>query len=98
ISKPLVPICSLAVDPRFYPLGIPLWAVGASNPLRSLDQHQGVMFAHDTGGAIKGPLRGDVFCGTGQGAGERAGGMQLEGSLALFLPKQCQKLLLNTKS
>lgn len=98
ISKPLVPLCSLAVDPRFYPLGMPLWAAGASNPQRSEDQHQSVMFAHDTGGAIKGPYRGDVFCGTGQRAGERAGGMQLEGELTLFLPKQSQKFRPNTVS
>lgn len=93
ISRPLIPLFSLAVDPLFYPLGIPLWTEGISNPLRSKDQHQGLMFSHDTGGAIKGAYRGDIFCGTGKNAGERAGGMQLEGSLTLFCPKKSQKIL-----
>jgi membrane-bound lytic murein transglycosylase A len=87
LKKPLNPLRSLAVDPRYYPLGIPLWVKGTSRRQHYQDSHQGLMFAQDTGGAIKGALRGDIFCGTGKDAGERAGGMQIEGSLTLLIPK-----------
>lgn len=87
LRKPLEALRSLAVDPRYYPLGIPLWITGSSRREQSPDVLQGLMFAQDTGGAIKGALRGDIFCGTGKSAGERAGGMQMEGSVTLLKPK-----------
>lgn len=87
LKKPLQPLRSLAVDPRYYPLGIPLWIKGSSRREQYPDNLHGLMFAQDTGGAIKGALRGDIFCGTGKSAGERAGGMQIEGSLTLLMPK-----------
>ncbi|MCB2102754.1 MAG: MltA domain-containing protein [Rhodobacterales bacterium] len=84
----LTPEHSLAVDRSFIPLGVPLWldttdprpqAKGA--PLRRL------VVAQDTGSAITGPLRGDLFWGHGLLAGLAAGPMNQEGDLYLLLPK-----------
>jgi membrane-bound lytic murein transglycosylase A len=77
------------VDISFLPLGAPLWldttwppgtALGGQ-PLRRL------MIAQDTGGAIKGPVRGDFFWGTGESALAQAGGMKQIGRYYLLLPK-----------
>ena len=87
---PLTAGRSLAVDPRFLPLGAPVWldasapqpdSPGGEAPLRRL------MVAQDTGGAIKGVVRGDVFWGAGDRAEAIAGRMQSRGHLALLLPK-----------
>ncbi|HUN50022.1 MAG TPA: MltA domain-containing protein [Candidatus Sulfotelmatobacter sp.] len=82
----LTPGRSLAVDHRYIPYGVPLWldttlpgAAGA--PLRRL------MLAQDTGGAIRGPVRGDVFWGFGPEAAETAGHMKQPGRWWLLLPK-----------
>ncbi len=83
---------SLAVDPRFLPYGLPLWIdttlpaapeVGRSEegPLRRL------VVAQDTGGAIKGPLRGDLFWGSGAEAEAYAGRMKQPARLWLLWPR-----------
>ncbi|EME70437.1 membrane-bound lytic murein transglycosylase [Paramagnetospirillum caucaseum] len=80
----LTPERSLAVDPRFVPLGAPVWLDSvdpAGKPLRRL------MMAQDTGAAIKGPVRGDVFWGAGEAAFQIAGKMKSPGRLVVFLPK-----------
>jgi len=76
----LAPGRSLAVDRNFVPLGVPLY-VDAGEDLRRL------VVAQDTGGAIRGPVRGDVFWGYGAAAAERAGKMKLRGQYFLLLPK-----------
>ena len=86
----LTPGRSLAVDRRFIPLGLPIWldatrpaaAEGAPDqPLRRL------LVAQDTGGAIRGPVRGDVFWGQGEEAAAIAGRMKNPGRYWLLLPK-----------
>lgn len=81
---PLVAGRSLAVDPAFLPLGVPLFLdttwPGSERPLRRL------MVAQDTGSAIKGPLRGDFFWGAGEAALAEAGRMHQKGVAYLFLP------------
>lgn len=81
----LTPGRSLAVDPAFLPLGVPVFLdttwPGSDRPLRRL------MVAQDTGGAIKGPIRGDVFWGAGEAALAQAGRMKQDGRLYLLLPK-----------
>ena len=74
---------SLAVDRNFIPLGAPVYvAIGDnSSALRRL------MVAQDTGGAITGPVRGDVFWGFGPDAETRAGNMRVRGQYYLLLPK-----------
>jgi len=82
---PLTPGRSLAVDPAFVPLGIPIWLAttepGGRTPLRRL------VVSQDTGSAIKGPVRGDLFIGFGAAAGAVAGAMRQEGIYYLLLPK-----------
>ena len=77
---------SMAVDSRYIPLGLPLWLDTTmpgegGGPLRRL------MLAQDTGSAIKGPVRGDFFWGTGDGALEYAGRMKSRGHYYILLPK-----------
>jgi membrane-bound lytic murein transglycosylase A len=86
---PLTAGRSLAVDRRHLPLNVPLWFEGsapardASAPDQTLKR---LMIAQDTGGGIRGPVRGDVFWGTGHDAGEIAGRMKHEGRYWLLLP------------
>ena len=74
---------SLAVDRNFIPLGAPVYLAIDDNksPLQRL------MVAQDTGGAINGPVRGDVFWGFGNDAETRAGDMRAQGKYYLLLPK-----------
>lgn len=81
----LTPERSLAVDPRFVPLGAPLW-LDTTYPLS--DQPMRRLFvAQDIGGAIKGPIRGDVFWGHGDRAASNAGRMKQKGTYYLLLPR-----------
>jgi len=77
---------SLAVDRRFLPLGIPIW-VASQNPDVPDTRTQRLVVAQDTGGAITGPVRGDVFWGTGHDAAERAGRMREFGNYYFLLPR-----------
>ena len=72
---------SVAIDPKFTPLGAPVWIEkDGRNPIRRL------MMAQDTGGAIKGMQRADIFYGTGDGAGDAAGTVKDGGRMILLLP------------
>ncbi len=77
---------SLAVDRAFMPLGMPLWLV-STDPLDGKTPIRRLMVAQDTGSAIKGPVRGDVFWGHGTDAATRAGLMKASGRYYLLLPK-----------
>ena len=46
-----------------------------------------MLVAQDTGGAVNGPVRGDIYFGTGKEAGERAGTMNAPGRLWVLLPR-----------
>jgi membrane-bound lytic murein transglycosylase A len=87
----LTPGRSLAVDRSFHPLGVPVWldatapAAAAGEPDRPLRR---LLVAQDTGGAIRGPVRGDVFWGAGDEAAEIAGRMRHEGRMWLLLPRE----------
>ncbi|MGB0749920.1 MAG: murein transglycosylase A [Magnetospiraceae bacterium] len=82
----LTPGRSLAVDRRFIPLGAPIW-LDTTDPLAPEKPLQRLMVTQDTGGAIKGPVRGDVFWGAGVDAENRAGVMKQPGRYFLLLPK-----------
>jgi membrane-bound lytic murein transglycosylase A len=88
---PLTAGRSLAVDRRFLPLGAPVWLdTEAPRPERPEEEEaplRRLMVAQDTGGAIKGVVRGDVFWGAGEPAEAIAGRMKGRGSIALLLPK-----------
>ena len=79
----LTPGRSLAVDRNFIPLGAPVFLVAANGGAAL----QRLVIAQDTGGAITGPVRGDVFWGFGEDAEERAGTMRARGVYYLLLPK-----------
>jgi membrane-bound lytic murein transglycosylase A len=87
---PLTPGRSLAVDLKYLPLGVPVWistrvpAAEAGKPDRKLRR---LLVAQDTGGAIRGPVRGDLFWGFGPQAESLAGRMKHRGKLWLLLPK-----------
>jgi len=83
---PLTAGRSLAVDVRYVPLGLPVWldTVWPNEPERPLRR---LMVAQDTGGAIKGEVRGDFFWGTGASALAQAGKMKSRGRYFLLLPK-----------
>ena len=80
----LTPMRSLAVDNHFLPLGVPVWLDTADGQGAVL---QRLMIAQDTGGAIKGPVRGDFFWGAGDNAAMQAGSMQSRGRAYVLLPK-----------
>ena len=87
---PLLAGRSLAVDRKFLPLGAPLWLVAEapdSDPSKPDQTLRRLMVTQDTGGAIRGPVRGDVFWGTGRDAGEIAGRMKHQGRYWLLLPR-----------
>lgn len=92
---------SLAVDRKWIPLGVPVWlsalvpaenAEGEDRPFAKL------LMAQDTGGAIRGPVRGDVFWGHGKRAYEIAGRMKAKGRAWILLPKPVAAALMADKS
>ena len=82
----LTPGRSLAVDPQFVPLGVPLW-LDTSQPGMSDQPLRRLVVAQDTGAAILGVVRGDLFWGTGEAAFEEAGRMKQPGRYYLLLPR-----------
>ena len=81
----LTPGYSAAVDPRYIPLGAPVF-LQTTYPLsdRPLDR---LVMAQDTGGAIRGAVRADFFWGTGDDAGTQAGRMRQQGKIWLLWPR-----------
>lgn len=77
---------SIAVDPAFVPYGVPIW-LETSNPLAGGSPMRRLVVAQDTGGAIKGPIRGDLFWGSDALAAEGAGLMKQPGRWFLLLPR-----------
>lgn len=86
LGVPLTAGRSLAIDPRFVPLGAPVF-LATSQP-NSTEPLQQLMLAQDTGGAIKGAIRADYFWGFGPRAGEQAGRMKQAGRLWVLLPSE----------
>lgn len=90
LGVPLTPGRSLAVDRRYIPLGAPVF-VDTSWP-NSDQPLQRLMMAQDTGGAIKGRIRGDFFWGMGDQAGSQAGRMKQSARFWVLLPKATEGL------
>lgn len=87
LGVPLTVGRSLAVDPAAIPLGAPVWleTADALEPDKKLRR---LMVAQDTGAAIKGAVRGDVFFGAGRLAARRAGAMNRPGRYFVLLPRR----------
>jgi len=83
LNVPLTSERSIAVDRRYIPLGFPVWL---DTKLPNQQPYQRLMMAQDTGGAIKGSVRADVFFGHGQRAERLAGNMKQPGRLYILLP------------
>ena len=81
MGRSITALRSVAIDPALIPLGAPVWVEkDGAEPLRRL------MIAQDTGGAIKGQQRADIFYGSGAAAGEAAGSVKDGGRLIVLLP------------
>lgn len=83
----LTPGRSLAVDPGYHTLGLPIFVsaesmghISKSTGLRRL------MIAHDVGSAIKGPERGDIYFGSGDAAGRLAGVTKHHAKFTVLVP------------
>ena len=85
LGMPLTPGRSVAVDRAYIPLGAPLF-IATTDPLTG-EPLQRLMLAQDLGGAIRGPVRADIFFGWGKDAEERAGRMRQPGTEYLLLPR-----------
>ena len=85
LGVPLAAERSVAIDPKYVPLGAPIFLSSTQpntpSPLKRL------MVAQDTGGAIKGGVRADYFWGAGDAAGKMAGSMKQQGKIWVLLPK-----------
>nr|WP_244430303.1 MltA domain-containing protein [Roseivivax halodurans] len=83
MNRSVTPRRSVAVDPAYTPLGAPVWVEKDGGvPMRRL------MIAQDTGSAIKGAQRADIFVGTGDEAGATAGTFRDAGRMVVLLPIQ----------
>lgn len=85
LGVPLEAGYSVAVDPKFVPLGAPVF-LATTYPLAPQPLERLAM-AQDTGGAIRGALRADLFWGSGAQAGELAGRMRQPGRLWVLWPR-----------
>ena len=91
----LAPLVSLAIDWRFWPYGAPVW-LETKVPTARGEGHEPfrrLMVAQDTGTAIRGAVRGDIFFGFGEEAAARAGRMQAKGFMAVLLPRPLARRL-----
>lgn len=81
LGVPVSPRASVASDPKFIPLGAPVFL--------TLDRPEasGIWVAQDTGGAIKGANRVDTFWGAGETARHIAGGMSAKGQALVLIPR-----------
>jgi peptidoglycan lytic transglycosylase A len=84
-GMPLTAGRSIAIDPKFLPLGAPMF-LSTTQPGSELPL-QRVVVAQDTGGAIRGPVRADLFFGFGSDAGTQAGMMKNDLEMWLLWPR-----------
>jgi len=83
MNRSITAMRTIAVDPAFVPLGAPVWIEARGEaPLSRL------MIAQDTGSAIKGAQRADIFIGTGREAGRKAGRIMDPGRMVVLVPVQ----------
>ena len=81
MNRSITPMRSIAVDPEHTPLGAAVWIEKAgADPIHRL------MVAQDTGGAIRGAQRADIFYGFGEEDGLAAGEIRDPGRMVVLLP------------
>lgn len=97
----VIPLRTLAVDHKVFPLGAmgflefdrPFFSDATEHEPHTIKKELRFVFAHDTGGAIKGPGRADLYWGEGAIAGQAAGYMRHPAKLWFLAPKKCQNTL-----
>jgi membrane-bound lytic murein transglycosylase A len=84
----LTPLRSIAIDRTIWAYGLPFW-IDAELPSEDLRPRafRRLMIAQDTGSAIVGPARADLFFGSGETAGERAGAIRHQADVVVLLPR-----------
>jgi len=82
LQVPLTPMRSIAVDEAYTPLGAPVW-VKMEGGAESLNR---LMVAQDTGSAVKGAQRADIYYGSGAAAGDKAGRIRYSGDMITLIP------------
>jgi membrane-bound lytic murein transglycosylase A len=86
-GTPVVPMRSIAIDPRSIPLGAPVW-IEFRSPINKDVMYRRLVFGSDTGGSIKGAVRADYFWGFGQQALQMARATRTDqGRMWVLLPK-----------
>ncbi len=85
-KTPLIPERSLAVDRTLHTFGTPIWLTTQKPLPQEIEPLSRLMIAHDTGSAIVGPARGDIFIGSGDEAGLKAGRVRHAAEMIVFLP------------
>jgi membrane-bound lytic murein transglycosylase A len=84
LGVPLLARRTIAVDSRAIPLGTPMWL--ATRQPSSGAPVERLVLAQDTGGAIRGAVRADLFWGAGDEAAQNAGRMREPGRLWILWP------------
>ena len=89
LGVPLLPEANAAADPATIPLGAPVWmeTIVDGQPFNRL------LVASDTGGAIRGPNRFDIFFGAGAEAGRKAGPLAAPLEARILLPNSAAQRL-----
>ena len=94
VGAVVTPERTLAVDNKYIPYGLPLFMETELPPQYATEigapptPFHRTMIAQDTGGAIRGPVRADIFFGTGNRAEYLAGYMKGHGVYSLLVPKE----------
>ena len=87
---PLIAEASLAVDLTVHALGVPVWLETTApdpDPTKPDRIFERLLVMQDTGGAIRGPVRGDIYWGYSADAGAIAGRMHSQGRMTVLLPR-----------
>lgn len=83
----LIPKRSLAVDRSVHQFGLPIFVSTQSDVIEGGSSFNRLMIAQDTGSAIVGASRGDIFIGSGESAGQIAGNVRQQAEFYILLPK-----------
>jgi membrane-bound lytic murein transglycosylase A len=84
----LTALRSIAIDRTLWSYGLPFWIEAELPWMHEAPQaFRRLMIAQDTGSAIVGPARADLFFGSGEAAGARAGAIRHEGKVVVLLPR-----------
>ncbi|MDP3561909.1 MAG: murein transglycosylase A [Legionellaceae bacterium] len=86
----LSPGYSLAIDRKWIPMGVPLWLTTEIRDVKSseIQPFNRLMIAQDTGGSIRGTVRGDIYWGPGKEATVLANTVRNMGRYWLLLPRK----------